>query len=274
MSLTTRVTELIVYPVKSCAGISLQESDIDGMGLRYDRRWMLVTPKGDFLSQRKIPKMALIKTALDDAGNLTLSMQGQGDLDVPEASDAAMPVTIWNDRVEARLVGDQCDRWLTRALGVDCHLVYITDDVVRQCDLEYAREGDRTGFSDGFPMLLISEPSLDDLNIRLQKRSVEKVDMRRFRPNIVVSGCEPYAEDSWENFMIADTPMRAVKPCSRCPIPTVDPDTGERSGAEPIATLSTYRKQGHKVFFGMNVIHQQQGRIRVGDELGIDKKME
>jgi len=256
-----KISSLFIYPVKSLAGISLQQAPLDSMGLKYDRRWMLVSPDGVFLSQRKLPKMALIQTSLDKSGQLTLSMQGKPDLIVAEASDNTMPVKIWNDTVLANKISDESDAWLTDILGTDCHLVYIKDDVVRQCDLKYTSQGDRTGFSDGFPMLLVSEASLDDLNDRLDK----PVDMRRFRPNIVVKGCEPFAEDTWKHFTLAGIPMRGVKPCSRCPIPIVDPDTGERAGPEPIATLASYRKKNHKVFFGMNVVHQEQGLLQLGD---------
>ncbi len=265
MSEAIKVTGLMIYPVKSLAGISLQQSELDHMGLKYDRRWMLVTAEGAFLSQRKLPKMALIQPSVDNAGQLTLQMKGKQDLIVPKASNETMAVTIWKDTVLANKVSQLADRWLTDALGTECHLVYISDDVVRQCDLEYAQVGDRTGFSDGFPLLLLSEASLDDLNKRLDK----PVDMRRFRPNIVVQGCDAFAEDQWEEFTIGEIPMRGVKPCSRCPIPTVDPDTGERTGTEPISTLATFRKKNHKVYFGMNVIHQKPGRIKVGDFLNI-----
>jgi len=262
-----QVSGLFIYPVKSLAGISLQSSEIDSMGLKYDRRWMLVSPDGLFLSQRKVPNMALIKTALDE-GKLTLSMQGRGDHQVPEVTDASqtMSVRIWNDQLEVQRVGDKSDAWLSDALGIDCHLVFIGNNVVRQCDLEYAKEGDKTGFSDGFPMLLISEASLNDLNSRLEN----PVEMRRFRPNIVVSGCEAFAEDSWEVFSIAGIEMRGVKLCSRCILTTVDPDTGERSGREPLETLSSYRKVGNKVNFGMNVIQQQQGVLKRGDSLELN----
>ncbi len=261
MTNTVKISGLFIYPVKSLAGISLQQASLDNMGLKYDRRWMLVSPDGAFLSQRKLPKMALIHTHLDELGQLTLSMQGKSDLIVAKASSNTMPVKIWNDTVLANKINDECDAWLTDILGVDCHLVYINEDVVRQCDLNYAKLGDRTGFSDGFPMLLLSEASLEDLNSRLDK----PVDMCRFRPNIVVKGCKPFAEDEWKDFMLAEIPMRGVKPCSRCSIPTVDPDTGERTGTEPISTLATYRKRDHKVYFGMNIIHQQQGILRLGD---------
>lgn len=269
----TQITELIIYPVKSLAGISLQTSDLDSMGLKYDRRWMLVTPDGKFLSQRQIPKMALIKTALDKAGQLTLSADGMRDHPVPDVKELStpvfMPVAIWDDTVHATRVGDETDIWLSNALGTLCHLVYIPDNEERQCDLKYAKQGDRTGFSDGFPLLLLSEASLADLNNRLD----EPVEMKRFRPNIVISGCDAYAEDQLKGFIIGDVSMRGVKLCSRCVITTVDPDTGKRNNMQPLATLMKYRKgkgdEANKVFFGMNVIHENTGRLNVGDSVSI-----
>jgi uncharacterized protein YcbX len=259
-----KVSGLIIYPVKSLAGIELQQSEIDSMGLKYDRRWMLVSAEGNFLTQRTLPQMALIKTAINN-GQLTLSMEGKGSHVVATSTENVekMDVTIWKDKLQVQKVGKDSDAWLSEILGVDCHLVYIADDVLRQCDPDYAEEGERTGFADGFPMLFISKESLADLNQRLDVA----VDMRRFRPNVVISGCEAYAEDDLKYFSISDVKMRGVKPCSRCPMPTVDPDIGVRVGQEPIATLMKYRKWDNKVFFGMNVIHQQQGIIKVGDKL-------
>ena len=269
MASEVKVTGLIIYPVKSLAGIELQESEVDSMGLKYDRRWMLVSPEGKFLSQRTMPQMALIKTEIDN-DRLTLSMEGKGSHIVAVTDDDSekMDVVIWDDNLIVQKVGNESDAWLSDCLGVDCYLVYIADDVVRQCDLDFAEEGERTGFADGFPMLFISEESLADLNQRLD----EDVDMRRFRPNVVIAGCDAFAEDKFNGFSIADVAMKGVKPCSRCPMPMVDPDLGKRVGQEPIATLSKYRKWDNKVFFGMNVIHQQQGVIRVGDGLVFDVK--
>jgi len=265
------ISHLFIYPVKSLAGISLQASELDNLGLKYDRRWMLVSPDGLFLSQRKIPQMALIKTALNDKGRLTLSMQGKEDHLVPEVSDASetMSVRIWNDHLEVQKTGDESDAWLSAALGIDCHLVYISDDVERQCDLEFAQKGDKTGFSDGFPILVISEASLADLNSRLE----DPVEMRRFRPNIVVTGCDAFAEDTWAKFTIEKLLMKGVKLCSRCILTTVDPDKGERSGDEPLATLSSYRKVGKKVNFGINVIQQELGIVKVGDEINVTQSL-
>jgi len=258
------ITQLFIYPVKSLAGISLESSEIDSMGLEYDRRWMLVTPDGQFMSQRKTSKMALIKTTLEN-DHLILSTKGKPSHKVPvTTSDSVnMQVEIWGNQVKASMVGKESDTWLSEALDTECHLVYIEDDVVRQCDLNFSKEGERTGFADGFPILIVSEESLIDLNHRLEK----PVDMRRFRPNIVIKGVEAFAEDNLKDFSIEDLTMKGVKICSRCPMPMVDPDLGERTSQEPIATLSTYRKWDGKIFFGMNVIHQQQGLISVGDEV-------
>ena len=258
MTQKIEVTGLFIYPVKSLAGISLQTSELDNMGLKNDRRWMLVSPDGRFLTQRTLPQMSLIKTSLKD-GVLTLSKEGMEEhcVAATTASSELKEVTIWRDTLQVQRVGSASDAWLSKAIGVECQLVYISDDVMRQCNLEYAEEGERTGFADGYPMLLVSEESLADLNQRLN----DPVEMRRFRPNIVITGCEAYTEDSLMNFSIADIPMRGVKLCDRCPMPTVDPDKGERVEQEPIITLMKYRKWESKAYFGMNVVHEQLGRI-------------
>ena len=258
------VTQLIIYPVKSFAGIQLKSSEIDSMGLQFDRRWMVVSPDGKFITQRTVPKMALINTALDGP-QLTLKMKGkephQVALTTPDSEK--MDVVVWKDSLLVSKVGADTDTWISSALGMVCHLVYIEEDVVRQCDLDFSEEGERTGFADGFPILITSEESLADLNNRLDN----PVDIRRFRPNIVIAGCEAFAEEKLSLFSIGNLPMKAVKICSRCPMPMNDPDLGERTSQEPIATLSTYRKWDGKIFFGMNVIQLQQGFVSVGDSL-------
>lgn len=256
-----RISSLTIYPVKSLAGIESESFELDNMGLKNDRRWMLVSPQGDFLSQRKVPKMALIQPRFED-NQLILSCKDQTDFTIPSATpENTMLVNIWGDSVTAQRVGKDADDWLSAVLALECHLVYIPDNEVRQCDIEFAKLGERTGFADAFPLLLISIASLDDLNSRLE----QAVEMRRFRPNIVVTGCDAFAEDGWEHFTLADIPMRGVKPCSRCILTTVNPDTGERTGAEPLHTLMTYRKWDNNVYFGQNVIHEKRGVISVGD---------
>ncbi len=265
------ISSLTIYPVKSLAGISLQSSELTRMGLKYDRRWMVVSPEGEFLTQRKKPQMALIKTAIKD-GQLVLSKKGMNDQIIPfenNTSTKQMSVTIWQDTVLASLVGNESDVWLSNALGFLCHLVYMEDDTLRQCNLDYAQKDDQTGFADAFPILFISEASLNNLNAHLIKSGKETVGMRRFRPNVVVSGCEAHAEDTWKSFQVAKIPMKGVKMCDRCILTTVDPDKGERSGNEPLMTLAKYRKFASKVYFGMNVIHQELGLLKIGDELRI-----
>lgn len=268
MSANIKVSGLTIYPVKSLAGISLQSSELDNMGLKYDRRWMLVEPDGMFLTQRKFPQMALVSTSLIN-GQLTLSMEGKKDHSIPEISADAdtMDVTIWRDTVSAQRVGNESDTWLSDALGFECHLVYIDANEVRQCSLDYADEGDRTGFADAFPILVISEESLSNLNNRLEDKGKSPVPMKRFRPNIVVSGCEAFAEDTWKTLTIGKIPMRGIKLCDRCILTTVDPITGKRAGKEPLKTLAEYRKWDNNVYFGMNIIHEQQGVLKVGDEV-------
>jgi len=262
MSSQISLESLYIYPVKSLAGISLETCELDDMGLKYDRRWMLVSPEGGFLSQRNYPKMALIQPHFKK-DELVLSASGMGDHVVPSVaySTKYMRVNIWNDQVEANHISDKSDAWLSKVLEAPCHLVYIGDDVVRQCDEQYAKAGDRTGFSDGFPLLLISEASLEDLNSRLET----PVPMKRFRPNLVVKGCNAFAEDEWKIFQVGGLNFRVVKPCSRCVITAVNPDTGIKSGAEPLKTLSTYRRWDNKVYFGQNVIHDSKGVLSVND---------
>ncbi|HBH35264.1 MAG TPA: MOSC domain-containing protein [Gammaproteobacteria bacterium] len=259
-----KLTEINIYPVKSLAGISLQSSPLDVMGLRYDRRWMLVTPAGKFITQRTHPQMVLIQPQLAD-GVLTLTRLGMQDHHVPAAStdSASMQVEIWNDTVNALHISEQTDAWLTQAIGAPCRLVYIADDEIRQCDPEYADEGDHTGFADGFPLLLISQASLDDLNGRLQ----QQLPMKRFRPNLVVSGCSPYVEDVWRQIRIGNITLRVVKPCSRCVITTVDPETGIKGPGEPLRTLAGYRMRDNKIYFGQNLIHEQQGVLSVNQRV-------
>jgi len=265
--MTITVRALTIYPVKSLAGIALESATLESMGLQYDRRWMLVSPSGDFLSQRSVPKMALIQPKFIKQ-QLVLTTAQQADLVVPVAdAQQTLQVTIWKDRVTAQCVGAVADQWLSSALGIPCHLVYIPDDEIRPCDPEFSQQGDRTGFADAFPLLLISTASLDNLNQHLEQRLQQPVTMQRFRPNIVVEGCAAFAEDRWRDFTLGNIPMRGVKRCSRCILTTVDPKTGKRTGAEPLQTLMRYRKRGKNVYFGQNVIHDAIGNIRRGDPI-------
>jgi uncharacterized protein YcbX len=255
-----KLSALYRYPVKSLAGEALQQARLDVFGLHQDRRWMVVDREGRFLSQRKLPRMALITPRLQAEGIL-LQAPEQVDLSVLLPSEEAerVKVQVWNDRCAAQRVDPSADAWLSDFLGLVCHLVHMPDETVRRVDSRYAQPQDRTAFSDGFPLLLISQASLDDLNNRL----VEPLPMLRFRPNLVVAGCAPYEEDSWRRLRIGETTLRVVKPCSRCKIITVDPYTAE-TGSEPLKTLAGYRRRGNLVYFGQNLLHDGPGELALG----------
>jgi uncharacterized protein YcbX len=257
---------LYAYPVKSLQGLALPQAGVARRGLRWDRHWMVVDLDGRFVTQRQRPRMALIGCQVE-GDRLRLSAPGMEDLELPAAPSrpAAVEVRIWNDRCLAASSGAQAAHWLSRFLDSDVQLVYLPGERVRPLDPTYARPEDQTGFADGFPFLLISEASLDDLNRRLER----PLSMRRFRPNLVVSGCEPYAEDRWRRIRIGGIEFRVVKPCSRCIITTVDPQTGERAGDEPLRTLRSYRQRDNKVFFGQNLIHDNTGPLRLGDQVEV-----
>ncbi len=258
------LSDLYVYPIKSCGGIAVDEWEVDERGLRHDRRWMLVDETGCFISQRELPRMALIKVRIE-SGGLVVDAPGMPSLQVPfRPPDGSKPllVRVWDDLVEGQTVDDY--RWFSEFLEVGCKLVYLPDESVRPVDPAYAEPGDRVSLADGFPFLLVSEASLADLNARLE----QSLPMNRFRPNLVVRGCEPFAEDGWRGVRIARVTFRVVKPCARCTITTVDQESATK-GKEPLRTLARFRRAGNKVLFGQNLIHDKTGTLRVGDPVEI-----
>lgn len=256
---STKVSQLIIYPVKSMGHIALDAAEIDRFGLHNDRRWMLVDSNGLYVTQRKYPRMCLIEAKLHDH-HLLLQAPDMPPFRVPEIQDKSrITVQVWQDECSAYDCGGEAAKWLTEFMGIDCRLVYFPENENRLIDQQYAKAHEYTAFSDGFPILLISQASLDDLNSRLES----PVPMVRFRPNLVVTGCEAYAEDEWQQIKIGDLILRLVKPCSRCIIPNINSQTGEK-GAEPLKTLSQYRKRHNKVFFGQNIIVNGTGKIELG----------
>ena len=257
---------LYVYPIKSCGGIALESAELDATGLRHDRRWMLVDANGGFVSQRSAPRMALISVSVEDE-HLTVSAPGMPDLEVPFEDEGAerIEVEVWGDAQRGVPAGDAADRWFTEFLNGDYRLVRQPDDDVRPVDSVYAADGDRASFADRFPFLLISEASLEDLNGRLES----PLPMNRFRPNLVVRGCGPYAEDGWGEIRVGGTLFRVAEPCRRCAITMTDQETAGR-GKEPLRTLATYRRwDGGGVIFGRNLIHASNGTLNVGDPVEV-----
>jgi uncharacterized protein YcbX len=255
------LSSLYVYPIKSAAGFAPREWPVGALGLQYDRRWMVVRADGMMLTQRTHPRLGQIHPTVGD-GTLRIDTAGMPPLELPlePGPSVAFPVTIWDDDCAATWAGERAARWFSDVLEADCSLVHIAESAARTVDPDYAPPGHRVGFADGFPFLLISEASLADLNRRLET----PLPMNRFRPNLVIAGVEPFAEDHLGTFAIGDLRFTPVKPCDRCVITTTDQTTGQR-GVEPLRTLATYRRSNGKVLFGQNVIHAGTGRLRVGD---------
>ena len=257
---TLRLSEITIYPIKSAGGISLSSVQLDDRGLELDRRWMVVDEHGLFLTQRTIPRMALITVGLH-SDHLAVGARGMRNLTIPfsESPQRTKLVQVWSDSLDALDCGDDASSWFTEFLGLGCRLVRMKEEGVRFANPNYAPEAP-VAFTDAFPVLLISQASLGDLNSRL----AEPVPMNRFRPNIVIEGSEAFEEDSWKSVRIGSVDFRVVKPCSRCTVPTVNQNTGER-GKEPTVTLSTYRVRDSKICFGQNLVHENKGILNIGD---------
>lgn len=248
------------YPVKSLRGQRCERLVIGSRGPVHDREWMLVDEGGRFLTQRQQSRMAQIDVALED-DDLVFHAPGRSPLRVARSGIGdRLSVQVWNDCLEAQGMDPAADAWLSDFLGQPCRLVHFPEDVRRPVDPRYAQADDQVGFADGFPLLLISQAALDALNLRLD----EPVEMRRFRPNLVVSGCAPHAEDDWRRIRIGGLTFRVAKPCSRCPIPGLDPETGEKRG-RVLETLMSYRRgEDNKLYFGQNLLHDGTGDLVVG----------
>ncbi|MCC2974085.1 MOSC domain-containing protein [Massilia sp. IC2-476] len=272
------VTELIIYPIKSCAGISVPEAQFLVSGLVaggvHDREWMLVTRDGQFLTQREYPRMALLTPRIiGDA--VEVSAPGMPPLRLPLAHDAGAPgitVQIWDHSVLAADCGDAAAAWFGDAIGGACRLVRFRPDVQRPTSTKWTGSApSETRFADGYPILVIGQASLDDLNSRLVAAGRTALPMNRFRPNLVVDGLEAFEEDYVESFTGGGLALRPVKPCARCPIPAIDQATGI-PGPDPLDILQAYRanpRMEGAVCMGMNAIVTagEGGRLHIGQEL-------
>lgn len=263
-----RISELYIYPIKSLGGIALPAAQLSDRGFQYDRRWMLVDEQDRFLTQREHPQMALLQPVVTEAGIEVRDRQGGlGEILIPFAQPGTkrVNVSIWSDRCDALEAEGAVNEWFSAALQTRCRLVFMPDDSLRRVDPAYARHAnDLSGFSDGYPLLLLSQASLDDLNSRL----AVPLPMNRFRPNIVITGSGPYEEDEMAHFRINGIDFYGTKLCARCAITTIDQDTATK-GQEPLRTFSAYRRRGNKIYFGQNVLCNQPGTVRVGDEVKI-----
>ncbi len=276
------ITELNLYPIKSCAGISLREATLTPAGLMseqiYDREWMVVDAQGEFMTQRNHPKMALITPRLKTE-TLELRAPGMLRLEIPlglpaPEDEQTLDVKVWDDTVKAYDCDETTAAWFSGFLGTPCRLARFHADAKRIANTQWTDGMEApTLFSDGYPMLVISEASLGDLNDKLKAQGREPLPMNRFRPNIVIGGVEAFEEDYAESFKIGDATLKPVKPCPRCPIPSIDQATGE-FGPDPLDILQSYRsnpKVDGGITFGMNtILLEGKGQaLRVGQAVDV-----
>ena len=259
------LSELIIYPVKSCAGISVREATLTSAGLSvdavYDREWMVIGEDGQFLTQREYPRMALISPRLK-LDTLELRAPGMLRLEVPlglpdPADEVTRQVTIWDDSVLAYDCDQIVATWFSNAIGTPCRLVRFHAGATRFASAKWTGGLEApTLFSDGYPVLVIGSASLADLNGKLAEAGREAIPMNRFRPNMVIDGIEAFEEDYADSFELGEASLKPVKPCPRCPIPSIDQSTG-MAGPDPLDILRTYRTKpamDDAICFGMNSI--------------------
>ena len=271
--MSATVTDLHIYPVKSCRGIPLQSAALSHTGLADDRHWMLVRPNGRFVTQRELPRMALIAVAVD-AGSLTLNAPGMPPLAIARGNGGdALAVTVWKFSGSGIDCGSDAAHWCSEFLATPLRLVRFDDQQPRECDGAWTA-GTRavTQFSDGFPVLVISRASLAELNSRLPRA----LPMERFRPNVVIDGVAAYDEDRIHELRTPSVTLRLVKPCTRCSITTTDQQLGAVDGVEPLATLKTYRNDTalRGVKFGQNaiIVKGAGARLQVGEAFDVTWK--
>ncbi len=261
------VESLAVYPIKSCAGNWLQVARVERRGLLGDRQWMLVDEKQRFITGRLLPQLVGV-IATPSTDGLRISAPGMSSLDVSAPTDAPrQTVSIWSDSVSAMDAGDAAATWFSTLCAKSVRLMYADERMHRPVNANYAVGAhDEVAFPDGFPILLLSRTAVTVLSEKVGRA----MDVRRFRPNIVIADSAAHAEDQWRRIRIGEVELAVVKPCVRCVFTTVDPDLATRDAdGEPLATLKTYRNIDKGVIFGMNAIALNVGDVRVGDRIEV-----
>jgi len=261
-----RLSDLYLYPIKSCAPLAMQTAVVERRGLRHDRRWMVVDAEDRFLTGRQLPRLTLVR-AQPTAAGLSLAAPGMPALAVPfPQTGATVSVNVWKSEVAAKPASVAAAVWLSEFLRQSTRLVHMDADVSRPIADPHSQAGDEVSFADAFPLLLISRAALDGLNGRLAK----PVSLLRFRPNLVVDGVAAHAEDGWKRIRIGEVEFDVAKACTRCVFTTIDPISGERDpDGEPLRTLIGYRRTADGVTFGQNLIPRSPGSVRVGDAVEI-----
>ena len=258
------VSSLISYPLKSARGIEHTSMQLNHLGPELDRRWMVIDPKGKFITQRKVSQMCLIQTSLNDDG-LVISAAGAGQCEVPKGGNSSLSSSVWGSDVIGEDCGDHAADWLSNFLGKKCRIIYMPSTYQRLVDINYANNSEQVGFADGFPLLIATQSSLDDFNTHIDFN----IEMNRFRPNIVISGNHAWAEDNWRTIEINGIQLKLPKPCSRCIMPSVNPNTAERQMEINSALLAHRRGEDKRTYFGQNAVYNKLGSINVGDSVKI-----
>jgi uncharacterized protein YcbX len=257
------VKNLIIYPVKGMAGISLPSAVCEERGFQYDRRYLVVDENGKFCSQREYPKLALLKTSINN-NELTISYLDESFITSwGNHTQFLMEVKVWDHEFKSYKVSEEASLWISRVLGSTCDLVYMDKDNIRTKTISKPPHSVSLSFADGYPYLIIGTASFEYLNNQLST----SINTNRFRANIIVQTSEPHEEDKWEDIKIGHGDFKVIKPCARCNVITIDQQSGVRS-KEPLITLSKYRKEGNKVNFGANTICMETGvTINIGDKV-------
>jgi uncharacterized protein YcbX len=268
--MTTSLSAIHVFPVKSCAPLVLSDAVVETRGLALDRRWMIIDAAGKFATGRQHARLTLIRGQPNGSGiELTAPNMPALHVDAPTHGER-IDTAVWGTAVTPLLASTEAHRWISAFLGSPHRLVHMDAACARPMkagyDGRYGVDSDEVSFADGFPLLLISQASLALLNSKL----AQPVPMLRFRPNLVVSGTSPHAEDQWRRIRVGECEFDVLKPCTRCVFTTVDFERGTRDpSGEPLRTLTTYRRSPDGVTFGQNLIPRRLGRVRVGDTVEV-----
>ncbi|MGI5245204.1 MOSC domain-containing protein [Dactylosporangium sp. CA-139066] len=260
---------LATYPIKSCYRTETERAEVEPWGLAGDRRWIVVDEQSKLITQRDCPPMGRIRPRYTESG-LVLEAAGMNPLDVPFPTGGLADIRHFHRWIAATFAGDVVAQWISRVIERPARLFYLDDPTRRPVEPDFAKPDDRVSFADGFPLLLTNEGSLRAVNDWLVEDGDEPIAMTRFRPNVVVAGAPAWAEDDWigRRIAIGDVTFRAPKPCDRCVLTTIDPETGEK-GRQPLRVLGKHRRFPEGLLFGINLIPDVRGEIAIGDEITI-----
>lgn len=256
--LNMQIKQLFIYPIKSLGGVALTQSEVTTRGLKYDRRYMLIDEHHVMLTQRETKELAAFKVTLAKNGFIITFHEKQIEIPFELSNSNVLKTKVWDDEVDVVVAPKKFNEWFGNCLNKQVMLVYMPNETLRAVNPKYALNNEVLSLADGYPVLMISEASLDLLNSKLKK----PILMDRFRPNIVVDGLLPHQEDELGSFELGSVKFKVAKPCARCLVVTINQQT-LASGKEPLATLAKYRRVDDKVNFGANLICLQEGVVKI-----------